>query len=776
MRLFDPNVEKLEAKRDFDGLIAALAHRKAEIRRLAADAVRRLAKQGIFDVKTVEPLTASLHDADDVVRQNAAFALGDLANQSIAATNIAAVKPLTALLSDPNWKVRWSAAFAVNRLAWRGIFDISSVKPLIGLLSSRSRRIRTNAAYALAYLARSGVSDAWKAHPALKKIASTDSDHRVRKAAKKALAIMRKETLVKLSKLMSYILRHNTEQNYKVELDKGCYVKISQLVHAISSTPEWSWATRKHIEEVANKSHWKNKKRFVIKGDKIKAAYGITRNCPSTSTPEPEPISSSDFTPRPTAPSTFPPELAPSQLQNIATKVAFMLVAPTIAAALLLYGESDIALLFAILGVPVIIIIVFGWYFQSVKQQRLEGPAPHKKTPTTKPTPLPKPTPLEQTSPPEPIPPSDFTPRPTTPSTFPPELAHLYSDPVYAGKGGFARVFKAKRNTDNKTVAIKIPISLDEGTGRSFLREITSWQRLNHENIITLYDANILPIPYLEIEYASSGSLDQMNKPVDVDTASEIILGIADGLSYSHAQGVIHRDLKPLNILLTKDLTPKISDWGLSKIIAESKTSSMYGFSPLYASPEQISPKKFGKPDEKTDIYQLGVIFYELSTGRTPFVGDDLVEVSTSIVTEEPALPSELNPEAKIIEPIILKCLEKKKEDRYQNVGELQSDLASALKIQLKESLKMSVSKQNMKRSVFYCAELCLINARLGEIDEVMMWLKDMQNYASEKIRSDVDGLLDELERRKGMSSEEKISEEFTARLKNLLHQVRMGR
>lgn len=375
-----------------------------------------------------------------------------------------------------------------------------------------------------------------------------------------------------------------------------------------------------------------------------------------------------------------------------------------------------------------------------------------------------------------PVPPSEFTPRPTTPSTFPPELEHLYYNPVYAGKGGFARVFKAKRKTDNKTVAVKIPISLDEGTGRSFLREITSWQRLNHESIITLYDANILPIPYLEMEYADFGSLDRMNKPIDIDTASEIVLGIADGLSYSHAQGVIHRDLKPLNILLTKDLTPKISDWGLSKIIAESKTSSMYGFSPLYASPEQISPKKFGKSDEMTDIYQLGVIFYELSTGRTPFVGDDLVEVSTSIVTEEPAPPSELNPEAKILEPIILKCLVKKKEDRYQNVGELQSDLASALEIQLKESLKVSVSEQNMKRSVFYCAELCLINARLGEIDEVMMWLKDMQNYASEKISSDVDGLLDELERRKGMLREEKINEEFVGRLKSVLHQVRMGR
>ena len=481
-------------------------------------------------------------------------------------------------------------------------------------------------------------------------------------------------------------------------------------------------------------------------------------------------------------PSTPTEKPAPSQLQNTATKVAFMLVAPTIAVVLLLYGESDIALLFAIFGVSVIItIIVFGWYLKSVKQQRLDDTASHKKPPsvsTAKPTPPPEPTLPEQTSPsePEPISPSDFTPRPTTPSTFPPELAHLYSDPVYAGKGGFARVFRAKRNTDNKTVAVKIPISLDEGTGRSFLREITSWQRLNHENIITLYDANILPIPYLEIEYADAGSLDQMNKPIDVDTASEIILRIADGLAYSHAQGVIHRDLKPMNVLLTEDLTPKISDWGLSKIIAESKTTSIYGFSPLYGSPEQISPKKFGKPDGRTDIYQLGVIFYELLTGRTPFEGDDLVEVSTAIATEEPAPPSSINPEAEVIDSIILKCLAKRKEDRYQNVRELQNDLASTLKAQLKESLRMSVSEHNMKRSAFYCAEICLIHARLGEIDDVMMYLTDMQNYASVEMKTEVTELLEELERRKGMSSKEKISEEFVGRLKGVLHQVRMGR
>ncbi len=92
------------------------------------------------------------------------------------------------------------------------------------------------------------------------------------------------------------------------------------------------------------------------------------------------------------------------------------------------------------------------------------------------------------------------------------------------------------------------------------------------------------------------------------------------------------------------------------------------------------------------------------------------------------------------------------------------------------KSLKKSISEQNMKRSAFYCAEICLVNARLGEIDEAMTYLKDMQNYASEEVKMDVAELPEELECRKDMSSAEKISEEFVGRLKSVLHQVRMGR
>ena len=255
----------------------------------------------------------------------------------------------------------------------------------------------------------------------------------------------------------------------------------------------------------------------------------------------------------------------------------------------------------------------------------------------------------------QPIFPSDFTPKPTTPKTFPPELSDSYTEVEFIGKGGFARVFKAKRK-DGKLVAVKIPISLDPATGKSFIKELTNWTRLEHENIVKVFDYNILPIPFFEMELCDQ-SLADLPKPVDPEKAAWIIFNVAEGLKYAHKQGIIHRDLKPQNIML-KEGIPKISDWGLSKVVTESTSTSVTAFTPFYAAPEQIS-KKFGeKNNPKVDVWQLGVILYELVTGELPFRGDDPVEIMSSITMDTYILPSEINPEAAELEPIIVKCLE----------------------------------------------------------------------------------------------------------------------
>jgi parallel beta-helix repeat protein len=256
-------------------------------------------------------------------------------------------------------------------------------------------------------------------------------------------------------------------------------------------------------------------------------------------------------------------------------------------------------------------------------------------------------------------------------SFFPNELESKYTEIKYIGRGGIAWVFSARRKSDSMMVAVKIPISFDEMTGKSFLNEIAAWETLRHPNIVKVTAVNILPVPFVEMEYVPD-ALEAIEKPIPVWKAVHLIRGVADGLKYAHAQGFIHRDIKPHNILLDKDFVPKITDWGMSKVLAnEVKKSSIAGFSLSYAAPEQVSPSEFGRTDERTDIYQLGVVFYELVTGSVPFGGESIVEVGNAILREQPIPPSEYNSDAAVVEKIIQKCLEKDPAKRYQSASEL---------------------------------------------------------------------------------------------------------
>jgi len=259
---------------------------------------------------------------------------------------------------------------------------------------------------------------------------------------------------------------------------------------------------------------------------------------------------------------------------------------------------------------------------------------------------------------------------------FPPSLEKRFSHPEFIGEGGLARVFRAYDSRLQKTVAVKVPIRFDEITGTHFTKDILFWQGLHHENIIEMYSSNILPVPYVEMEYAPR-SLAQVPLPLSQESALEIITGIARGLAYAHENGVIHRDIKPENILLSEDGTPKITDWGLGRGIGDTRQSSVLGYSPVYAAPEQIAPGRFGKPGPATDIYQLGVLLYELLTGVVPFRHEGMHDLSQAILYDAPVVPEFAGPEGKPIRAIILRCLEKKPADRYPSVASLLSDLRS---------------------------------------------------------------------------------------------------
>jgi len=324
------------------------------------------------------------------------------------------------------------------------------------------------------------------------------------------------------------------------------------------------------------------------------------------------------------------------------------------------------------------------------RRRKTNESGPGGSLPQVPPPPGPGPAPQEETAePPLPVPsvaPSAATvlpgtatddgTGPTPPATlhpyFPHELETRYAEVRLVGRGGIAWVYSALRTSDRVRVAVKIPISFDEMTGKSFLNEIKVWEMLRHKNIVEISAVNILPVPFVEMEFVP-GCLETVAKPLPVEKAVSIVRSIADALRYAHDRGIIHRDIKPHNILVMDDMTPKITDWGMSKVLAaDPRISSIAGFSLSYAAPEQVSPGDYGKrTDVRTDIYQLGVVFYELVTGFVPFAGESIISVGNAILKETPALPSEINPDAIAVDKIIMKCLEKDPALRYQSAVDL---------------------------------------------------------------------------------------------------------
>jgi serine/threonine protein kinase len=278
-----------------------------------------------------------------------------------------------------------------------------------------------------------------------------------------------------------------------------------------------------------------------------------------------------------------------------------------------------------------------------------------------------------------------------------------------------------------------------------------------------------MPIPYFEMELCDS-SLAEMKKPLDTREAAWIVYNICEGLKYVHSKKIIHRDLKPQNILL-KNGVPKISDWGLSRVVCASKSATVTSFTPYYAAPEQIGNKA---KDERTDIWQLGVILYELVTGALPFMGDSMVEIGMSIATKDPEHPSGIVPEAQTIEPVIMKCLKKDPNERYQSVLELQRAIGYHLRITYAESLKMSVGAHDLKKSAYYCGDLVLINLMTGDPATALKYLSDLINYTQGDVTTDAKELSEQI-RFRVESGITEVPEELINKAEFIVHKVSAG-
>lgn len=258
------------------------------------------------------------------------------------------------------------------------------------------------------------------------------------------------------------------------------------------------------------------------------------------------------------------------------------------------------------------------------------------------------------------------------PPGFPPELADRYDRATLIGRGGLGEVFSARRRDDGRVVAVKVPLARDEVTGRAFMNEMRFLEDLNHPNILAVHSVNILPVPFVEMEYLPR-TLKDLDKPLPPETAARIAAGIAAGLAFAHERGVVHLDIKPGNILIADDLTPKIADWGMGRMVETGRDTGVTGYTLAYAAPEQIAPGRYGRPDARTDIYQTGAVFYELVTGRPPFADGNLARLAEAILNDQPLPPP-------AFDRIILRCLEKDPANRCQSATELLDAILAAMK------------------------------------------------------------------------------------------------
>ncbi len=257
------------------------------------------------------------------------------------------------------------------------------------------------------------------------------------------------------------------------------------------------------------------------------------------------------------------------------------------------------------------------------------------------------------------------------------------------GKGGMGSVWLAEDEKLKRKVAVKIiaeEFYLNPNVIKRFKVEAIAQARLNHPNIVQIYsfeeEGNN---KYIVMEYIEGISLETFIKRegrLPLKKALEIFEQVLSAIDYAHSKGVIHRDIKAANILIKKGDIPKIGDFGIAKvkgIDGITRTGSVIG-TPVYSSPEQISGKKI---DKRTDIYSLGILLYEMLTGNPPFKSKnkEFVEIAKKHLKEKPTPPSTIvSSIPKKLDHIILKCLEKSPDKRYQNVKELRRDILNFLK------------------------------------------------------------------------------------------------
>lgn len=250
------------------------------------------------------------------------------------------------------------------------------------------------------------------------------------------------------------------------------------------------------------------------------------------------------------------------------------------------------------------------------------------------------------------------------------------------GVGGMAVVYKAFDNIDNRIVAVKIlkdEFLANEDFRRRFKNESKAISVLSHKNIVKVYDVSYGDrLQYIVMEYVDGITLKEyieQQGTINTREAVYFVTQILRALQHAHDKGIVHRDIKPQNIMLTSDGTIKVTDFGIARF-SRSETETMNGQaigSVHYISPEQA---KGSVTDAKTDIYSVGVVLYEMLTGKLPFQSENAVSVALMQLQNDPVMPRQINPDIPVgLEQIVLRAMQKNLNDRYQSASEMLMDI-----------------------------------------------------------------------------------------------------
>ena len=279
---------------------------------------------------------------------------------------------------------------------------------------------------------------------------------------------------------------------------------------------------------------------------------------------------------------------------------------------------------------------------------------------------------------------------------FPKILAGRYEIREMIGRGGMAEVHLGYDRRLSRIIAIKLlrsDIAGDPTFQARFRREAQSAAALNHPSIVSVYDSGeeqvttpngaVRSVPYIVMEYVEGHTVREFlgeGEAVPIPEAVEIVTGVLDALEYSHRAGIIHRDIKPGNIMLTSTGAVKVMDFGIARAVEDSaatvtQTHAVVGTA-QYLSPEQARGEVV---DARSDLYSAGCLLYELLTGKPPFTGDSAVAIAYQHVREIPRPPSAVAADVpESLDRVVLKALAKNRDDRYQDASHMRADLLAA--------------------------------------------------------------------------------------------------